>query len=207
MFQRLLTVPILLFTSVVLVVIVGALLLLQFNNPFGKSTKKVDVSRPTVLKEIQELGRLETAQFTLEKVIEAGTQSTLFKDVLTGSRVLLIAHGRITAGVDLSQVSDADVDVLGNNLRIKLPKADIFEVALDSSKTKVYDRRLGLVSVNDKNIASESARRAAQDAIKRAACEAGILDVASKNAHDRMKQMFQLVGFTEVYVDIPQSGC
>lgn len=204
--RHLLRVPFLLFAVSVLAVMLVALVLLQYKNPFAKPTIKVDVSRPTVLKEIQELGRLETAQFTLEKVIEAGTQGNVFQEVLFGNRVLLIAHGRVTAGVDLSQISDKDVDVLGKNLRINLPKASIFEVALDSGKTKVYDRRSGLLSADDKDIESE-ARKAAEDAIKRAACEAGILDLATKNAKDRMIQMFKMVGFTEVFVDAPEAGC
>lgn len=204
--KHVLRVPFLLFAVAVLAVLLAAIVLLQFKNPFATPTMKVDVSRPTVLKEIQELGRLETAQFTMEKVIEAGTQGNAFQQILFGNRVLLIAHGRVTAGIDLSQVIDKDVDVLGKNLRITLPKASIFDVVLDSGKTKVYDRRSGLLTADDKDIESK-ARKAAEDAMKRAACEAGILDIATKNAKDRMIQMFKLVGFVEVFVDAPDAGC
>src|SRR5438128_2015826 len=67
----------------------------------------------TVIKELRSLSRLETASFTIEKVIDAGTNGNQFQQILFGDRILLIAHGDVVAGFDLSTLTQKDISVEG----------------------------------------------------------------------------------------------
>lgn len=74
----------------------------------------------SIVKEVQSLARLETIQYSVEKVITAelnqGTFGSLF-----GDRLLFVAHGYVVAGVDLSKISADDLKMVGDTLRVKLP--------------------------------------------------------------------------------------
>jgi hypothetical protein len=196
-----------------LLLVLGALLFIVLviflfisNNPFERPDTKVDLSRPSVIKEIRSLGNLETASYSIENIVEAGQEGNVFQDVLYGDRILLIAHGKVTAGVDLTNISDDDVSVSGSKLEINVPAPVILSSSLDNSKTKVYDRSQGILNRGDKDLETE-ARTSAESSITTAACEAGILKEARENTIERIKQLFSFAGFTEVEVNIPEGRC
>lgn len=188
----------------VLVFIVVVIVL--YKSPFGRPGVDVDLSRASVVKEIQSLDRLETASFTIEKIVEAGQGGNVFQNLLYGDRILLIAHGKVVAGVDFSSLTEKDIRINGDKLTITLPAPIIFSATLDNSKTTVYDRTQGLLSRGNKDLES-AARSAAEKSIREAACEGGILVEAKDNAVKRITQLFQFAGFVEVTVNISQGNC
>lgn len=193
-------------------IIIGVLAILIFLGaillPLKKSTSGIffNTSQTAVVKEIQALQRLETAVFTIEKIIEAGTETNAFQEILYGDRILLIAHGQIIAGFNLSEISEKDVNVSGQSLRIQLPPPQILVTSLDNEKTRVYDRKLGLLSKGDKDLEAQ-ARLKAESEITKAACEAKILEEASENARKQLTTLFTALGFSEITINIPQGSC
>jgi hypothetical protein len=166
-----------------------------------------DLSHPAVVKEIRQLGRLETAQFSLEKVIDTKlSQSNAINEFLFGDRILLIAYGKATAGVNLENIPDEAVDVSGTSLSIELPNTELFSVVLDPEKTQVYDRKLGILTKGDMSLETE-ARKSAEASLKIAACDAGILDEARHGAEERIRQLYGLAGFTNVTVAVKAGIC
>ena len=164
------------------------------------------VSSDTVIKELRSLNRLETASFTLEKVIDAGTTGNRFQELLFGDRLLLIAHGEVIAGFDFATLEKEDVIVSGDSLKITLPPPTILITKLDSDQTRVYDRKTGILSRGDKDLES-AARLEAETIITRAACTGGILEEASKNARLQLTTLFKSVGFTTVTIVTPVGSC
>src|SRR3989338_6907977 len=74
------------------------------------SNTQINTNRAAVIKQIQSLQRLETASFTIEKIIDAGASGdNVFQRLLFGDKILLIAHGQAIAGFDLSLVSEKDI--------------------------------------------------------------------------------------------------
>ncbi len=163
-------------------------------------------SSQTVIKELRALNRLETASFTIEKVIDAGTQGNAFSQLLFGDRILLIAHGEVIAGFDLSSLDEDAIDVDNTTLRLTLPPPLILSSALDSELTRVYDRQQGYLTRGDKDLESE-ARAEAEAIITEAACTGGILTEAEKNGRSQLTTLFKALGFTDVVLTIPQGRC
>ncbi len=178
------------------------------NGLINKSSTSVDISRTAVIREIKSLNRLETAQFTIDKVIEAGTDKNdnTFSQILYGDRLLLIAHGTIIGGVDLSKLTENDVQVSGQTISMTLPAPEILVSTIDNAQTKVFDRKLGFLTKGDKNLEAE-ARQKALTSIEQAACEGGILVQSGENAKKQLTVLLGGLGFTSVTVNIPQGKC
>jgi hypothetical protein len=167
----------------------------QFLNP----TPTIYPDSVTVVRQIRSLARLETAQYTLEKVIRAevgqGALGPLF-----GDRLLFVAHGDVIAGVDLSQLQPGDVIVSPEGrVTIILPAAEVFVVALNNDKSYVYDRQTGLLTQGDINLET-LARQAAEDEIRAGAVEDGILNLAQSNAGNFVEKFLWSLGFREVII-------
>ncbi len=156
----------------------------------------------TVVHEVRALARLETMQYTVEKVITAETGQGPF-GFLFGDRLLLVAHGTIIAGVDLDRVGadDVRVDELGR-VHLDLPAAEIFITALDNDKTYVFDREVGLLRKGDVQLES-AARLAAEQEMEKAAIEDGILEQAQLNAEAYLYRLLRSLGFADVVFNNP----
>lgn len=189
--------------GIILIVVLG---LLSIRNFFTEDEFEFNTSSKTVIKELRELNRLETAAFTIEKVIDAGTTGNRFQEVLFGDRILLIAHGEVIAGFDLSKLGENNVQIDGTTLQLTLPPPQILVTRLDNEQTRVYDRRQGLLTKGNDNLEAE-ARHAAEQEIREAACMGNILDEASKNARNQLGALFKTLGFTSVTISIPEVGC
>lgn len=153
-----------------------------------------------IVHEMRSLSRLETASYTIEKVITAESgQGPL--GFLFGDQLILVAHGQVIAGVDLEQMEEDDILVTEDGtVYIALPEAEIFTTALDSEQTYVFDRDTGLIGLNP-DLETE-ARRAAEEQIEQAALEDGILEMAQRNAEAYMQRLVLSLGFSQVvFVD------
>ena len=167
------------------------------------TTPRTSLTQTAVIQELQSVNKLETASFTIEKIIEGGSEGNTFRNIIFGDTILLIAHGTVVGGFDLSSISTSSVVVSGTKLKIILPAPQILYSKLDNTQTKVYDRKLGLLTKGDKDLESQ-VRSAAEVSIRQAACQEGVLDQASANLRQQLSKLFLSLGFTEVVFEIPK---
>lgn len=150
----------------------------------------------TYINEVRALARLETIQYSIEKVITAEIgQGTL--GVFFGDRILFVGHGIVIAGIDLSKMNPEDMRLQGGVLTVRLPAAEVFVATLDNQKSYVYDRDTGIFTRGDINLET-TARQAAEAEIAKAALEDGILKQAQQNAEVFMEKFFKMLGYDEV---------
>src|SRR5688500_1829809 len=71
---------------------------------YWRSGIRLDLSRPTVVQHIQQLQRLETVVYRMEKIVSGSQDNPYLPRLLAGDRLLLIVHGEVTAGVDLGRL-------------------------------------------------------------------------------------------------------
>jgi hypothetical protein len=151
----------------------------------------------TIVREVRSLARLETIQYTVEKVITAESRQGPL-GFLFGDRMLFIAHGVVIAGVDLGRLQPGDVWVDANGRAyLRLPQTEIFVATLDNEKSHVYDRQTGLLTKGDISLEA-AARQAAEDEIRRAALEDGILDQARLNAQNTLYRLLHALGIPDI---------
>jgi hypothetical protein len=154
----------------------------------------------TIINQVRSLARLETIQYTVEKVITAETGQGVFAP-LFGDRLLLVAHGFVLAGIDMEKLGPEDLWVEQGILYVHLPETEIFVATLDNDNSYIYDRETGLFTQGDANLET-LARQAAEDEIRNAALADGILDQAQTNAEAYLYRLFRSLGFVDViFVD------
>jgi len=153
----------------------------------------------TVVQRVQTLADLVTVKYVLEKVVilDAPPQTTLGEYIQGDNRVLLLAHGIVKAGVDLKDISAADVQVSGKRIRVRLPAAHITDCYLDEQKTQVIDWKLGFLRAFDKDL-EQTARRQAVADIRSAALATGILHDASERAQWQLAAFLHEAGYDQV---------
>lgn len=150
----------------------------------------------TIIYELRSLARLETIQYSMEKVITAEINQEI--GFLFGDRILFVAHGIVIAGIDLNQ--NLELEMKNDVLYLTLPEPEIFIATLDNEKSYVYDRETGILSRGDPNLET-AARRAAEEEIRKAALEDGILELARQNADNYLLRLLRGLGYEKVIID------
>jgi len=161
----------------------------------GRSTRIT--SQPTVVDRIQQLQRLETVVYTMDKIVSGEKDNPILPDFLTGDRLLMLAHGQVVAGIDFSRLQSGDITITGKNVRVRLPQPQIFMTRVDESRTRVYSRQTGLLVRVDPNLETQ-VRQEAERELLEAALQDGILNTAKQNARSTLTSMLTGLGFEKV---------
>ena len=161
---------------------------------------RFDVSSPTVVEMIRQLSRLETVEYSLDKIVEGERQSAYLPNFLAGDKLLLVAHGEVIAGIDLGQLRAGDVLVNGDTVHVRLPAAQILTTRIDNGRTRVYSRMTGLLVSSDPNLESD-VRQIAEQQIAQAALDDRILEKARQNARTSVTALLYGLRFRTVDVN------
>jgi hypothetical protein len=154
----------------------------------------------TYINEIRALARLETIQYSVEKVITGQTGGGSF-ETLFGDKILFVGHGTVIAGIDMDKLRPEHMRYENGVLTVNLPPAEIFIATLDNEKSYVYDRDTGLLTKPDPNLETLVRQRAEEEILK-AALEDGILEQAQINAEAYLIKFFAALGFPNtIFVD------
>jgi hypothetical protein len=166
---------------------------------FFSAGPRIDTSRPAVVRQIRQLQRLETVVFAMDKIVSGGYENRFLPRVLAGDRLLLMAYGDVTAGVDLGHLEADAVSIDGRSVRLRLPPAELFSARIDSERTRVYSRETGLFSRVDPDLESD-VRREAERQVRQAALDDGILQAATANASTTLQSLLHGLGFEKVEI-------
>jgi len=147
----------------------------------------------TYINEVRALARLETIQYSIEKVITGETGGGTFQ-ALFGDKILFVGHGTVIAGIDMEKLQPEDMRFENGVLTVKLPPAEMFIATLDNDKSYVYDRNTGILAKPDVNLETLVRQRAEEEILK-AAIEDGILQQAQVNAEAYLFKFFAALGY------------
>ena len=164
---------------------------------FFRDSTRIDVSRPTVVQQIQQLQRLETVVYSMEKIVTGSQESKYLPRMLAGERLLLVVHGEVTAGVDLGALDASQLSITGKAVSMKLPDPSVFSTRVDNQRTRVYSRETGLFTTPDPDLESD-VRREAERQMTQAALDGGILNTAAANARTTLTSLLNGLGFEAV---------
>jgi Protein of unknown function (DUF4230) len=162
---------------------------------FGRAGGHV-YNTSAVLQQVQTLSELVTVKYVMEKVViqEDPPQSTIRRLFPDDTRVILVAHGIVKAGVDLSKMQPGDVRLSGKQVTLALPKAQITDAYLDERQTKIVEHNTSFLRDFNKDL-EQTARLNAVEDIRRAARTSGILKDADDRARAQLKYFFSQLGF------------
>ena len=116
-------------------------------------------------------------------------------DFLIGDKLLLVAHGTVIAGIDMSKLKPEDLRLENGVLYVTLPPSEIFIATLDNEKTYVYERETGILKRPTVDLET-TARQVAEDEIRKAAEGDGVLELAQQNAETYLAKFFAALGYS-----------
>ena len=162
-------------------------------------------STPTpivVIQHIDSLGRLETAEYTMQTVIDLENAPTnIWERILGTDKLMLVAEGEVVAGFDFTKVSEDDITVKGTEVEITLPAPEILYSRIDNERTQIYQRETGLFMKPDPSLESR-ARQLAEKALVEWAMERGIFDKAESAGKLQLENFLRALGFTAITINI-----
>jgi hypothetical protein len=169
----------------------------------------------TVVTQIQQIGRLETVSYTLQKVIaydqDAGSVTRIFGD----HTKLFVVYGVVIAGFDLSKLDKNSIQIQGKEIKtasinINMPAPQILSANVDPKRTEVYDTSSGFTGLFPENLDPNTTLKivaAAQDSLRGDACKEGILQQASSSVRLQLAAFFTTMGFATVTINISTGTC
>jgi hypothetical protein len=177
-------------TFALIFLVIGLIVYSRVYAPGGTWLRPIDP--PAIVSQVRGLKELVTVRYVVQKVVGI-TES---RQPLGQESLLLMVQGRAQAGVDLGSITQYDVQVTGKKIKIRLPKAQIFDVFLDEKNTKVWDRRITWWTpwVSPDPDLEHKARMAAIDDIRQAAIEMGILRDAESSARAALRDLVAAMG-------------
>ncbi|MDD2920844.1 MAG: DUF4230 domain-containing protein [Anaerolineales bacterium] len=152
----------------------------------------------TYINNIRALARLETIQYSAEQVVTCQLNQEGILGYAIGDKLLFVGHGEVIAGIDMEKIQPGDMFLQGGKVVVKLPPAELFVVTLNNEKSYVYDRVTGPLAPTNVNLET-ACRQAAEDKIRSAVLEDGILNQAQANAENYFYRFFtEQLGYDSV---------
>lgn len=146
------------------------------------------ISSTIILDRIQALSELTAVRYHFNGVITSEVQLPGVLASLYGQRLALMAVGTINAGIDLSQITPADVTLAGSTLTVKLPPPRLQDCFLNEQQSYVVSRDTGFFANDAPNLDTEARRYAVQQ-FRNQALEQGVLDDAQAQAQQVITEL------------------
>lgn len=158
---------------------------------------EVRPSRAALVTAVQSLARLETAVVSLEQQV-VGQRGSDGSWGWVGERMVFMARGEVTAGVDLALLDASHVVVAPDGtVTLGLPPVEVWRVDLDEEASFVQVRERGWFGVPDPDLESQ-ARREAVRVLRQAALDADVLGTAEAGAEQAIRALLLQTGATRV---------
>ena len=161
---------------VLLLVLVG---FLGYDRFFSEPSYQQRIS--IILDSVEQLSVLTSTRYTYSNLVTSEREMPGALSILYGERLVLVAIGHVTAGVDLSQLTEDDIVIEGDTIHIQLPPAQLQDCFLNEAASYVVSRDTGVFSRSAPQL-DTAARRFAVQQFRDAAIEQGILDEAGGQA-------------------------
>jgi hypothetical protein len=159
--------------------------------------------RSMVVQQVRNASELTTAVYSMETVVPASRDRTVGGYVIGKTTLLYIAYGEIRAGVDLAELTPANVQTNGNTLTLRLPPAKILDSKIDVNRSQVYDYDRGFLGLGPDAAPElqELAQRQTLEKMVASACANGVLQSANDRAKLTVSQLLNVAGYTQVFVE------
>jgi hypothetical protein len=147
---------------------------------------EVVVNHNTILTTVEELGKMELVRYNFKDVVEYEKNVNRW---IPNSKIALIVSGEAVGCVDFTRLRAEDIIFISDSvIQVALPEPEICYYKVDHSKSKVFSKEN--TYFQDAELVEESFKYAEQN-VKRAALNSGILRQTQINAEKILKPMLQ----------------
>jgi hypothetical protein len=150
-----------------------------------------EVNFATVVEKVEAMGKMQLVRYQISDAVEYVKPSG--SRFVPDAKAMLIVAGEAIGCVDLAKVKPTDLVVADSVVTLTIPQPELCVFKVDHQKSRVYDTKFTRITGETKII--DDAFKKAENQIKNAALENGILEETKKNAQLILKPMLeQLTG-------------
>lgn len=181
---------------VIIIFILIAILVLKkmdifpaWNNIFSPKPVLIEET-PILIKEIRSLGQIITATLYDEVVVDSIVINHFPHLPVTDDKLVIIARGKVLAGVDLKLLTDSSIKVLKDTVWVQLPQTKIIDVIINPGDYETFEEK-----GNWSSDAVTAVKLKAKGKIVGNSLNKNIVDKATSKAKSVMEDFLQAAGF------------
>jgi len=171
----------------------------------GRKENDVVYNHQTVVQQIEDLGKLELVKYNFKEITEVkkiSKEYLRFFKLGPDSKIAIISVGEATGCIDLTKVTERDVQQSNDTIFIHLPKPELCYYKLDMEKSRIYS--LETNPMIDKKEFIQDAYKNAEIEIREAAVNSGILEKTKENAELILRPILEKIsGKTVIIMERP----
>lgn len=169
-------------------------------------SRQIDRSQPALLKSIENVSRYQAAVGNLEKVIDIEDDVEGVPALIAGRRTLFVAVGTVNAYVDLSGLTETDLELSpdGKTVTVRLPESQLEKPNLDFDRSYTYDQDRGIFDqIADAFEAPDQAKlyKLAETKLAAAAEQSELRKQATENTKTFLTSLWGRLGMQVTFVD------
>lgn len=177
---------------ILITIILGGLLLRKSLFSIGDKPETV-ITHDIVVKEMQQLGKLELVRYKLKDVMEYKEVKRFMPD----AKALLIISGEVVSCIDLQKIKLSDITrkTTDSILYVHLPEPELCYVKINHSESRVYNTENTFFSGGE---IVEKAYKETEKQIEKAALSSNILEQTKQNATLILKPFLEKIAERKV---------
>jgi hypothetical protein len=188
-------------TVKVVIAAVGlALIIFLFFSFSGfKLTRNEQLSVSGLLTEIKQISQLNTVEMYFNEILDYSESLQIGDFVIpfTEKKFIFVIEAKVKSGVDLSMLTEDDVEIIDKKITLRLNRAEI--TSKEILKYQAYDEKDGLFN----RVSSEDTLKTLNEflvKLENQALEKDILTIAEENARIALTGFLRLLGFEEIFI-------
>ncbi len=182
---------------------------------FPRNGKVEIVDSSVILKEIEQLGKLELVKYNFKEIFDykqlsegkiVGSSILKIHDYSPDLNVILVASGEAVGCIDLTSMEVSDISINKDTILVLLPPPELCYHKLDLANTRIYSlknnswwSRLFSDNNEDEEVL-QMAYRQTEKRIEQAAYESGILTATNEQAILMLKPLLETMSGKHVKV-------
>lgn len=169
----------------------------------GVTATNTIVTGGGVLRRIETISILQTTVYRIDTVVRAKKEGSWFFNI-GGQNIILFVQGSVTAGIDLSEIKESDIQISQENrtITITLPPVKILDARLDDYTVETFEGETP--EDIDFNLLQD-ALKSGQQRIEEIACTDKILERASLDSKKVFQDMISLMDFNGFVIVVESS--
>lgn len=148
---------------------------------------------------LQKMSDLATAEYVVTKIIKANDNKTWYK--IGDRKILMTCKASLVAGIDLSRLSEKDIQIDKENITITLPRAKLLFINIKPEDIKTAYQDISIFRDNFSSQEKNNLAAQAEKQIKESADSLGILITAETNATLFINNFLQKAGFKNININ------
>lgn len=152
---------------------------------------------------LQKMNDLATAQYVVTKIIKANDNKTWYK--VGGRKILMTCKASLTAGIDLTQLTEKDITIDGEQITITLPHAKLLYLNINPEDIKTAYHEVSLFRSKFTAQEKDDLSAQAEKQIKESVGSLGILVTAETNAALFINNFLQKLGYKKININFSPS--